>query len=60
MELIDFVVDYNETIRERKVLPDVEPGYLAPLLPDEAPVERDSWSQVFQDVHKCIIPGVSS
>lgn len=40
---IDFIADYMENIRERPVLPSVEPGYLAPLLPTECPREPEPW-----------------
>ncbi|XP_076277814.1 aromatic-L-amino-acid decarboxylase isoform X1 [Lasioglossum baleicum] len=56
---IEFVANYNETIRDRNVLPDVEPGYLSELLPEEAPQKAESWQQVLEDVEKYIMPGVT-
>ena len=35
--MVDYVADYLENIRERPVLPKVQPGYLQPLIPEEAP-----------------------
>lgn len=58
-ELIDFVVDYVENIRERTVLPSVEPGYLQPLLPNKAPYRREAWSKIMPDIERYIMPGVS-
>lgn len=56
---IDFVADYNLTLRNRNVLPDVEPGYLSKLIPEEAPEKCESWQKVLDDVEQFIMPGVS-
>lgn len=56
---IDFVADYNLTLRNRDVLPDVEPGYLSKLIPGEAPEKSESWQKVLDDVEQFIMPGVS-
>lgn len=58
-ELIEFVIDYVENVRERPVLPSVEPGYLRPLLPDKPPYRREEWSKIMPDIERCIMPGVS-
>ncbi|KAK6616924.1 hypothetical protein RUM43_014894 [Polyplax serrata] len=58
-EMVEYVGDYLENIRDRKVLPDVEPGYIKPLIPSEAPVEPDAWQDVIKDVEKVIMPGVT-
>lgn len=59
-ELIEFVIDYVENIRDRPVLPSVEAGYLRPLLPDKAPYRREPWSKIMPDIEKYIMPGVST
>ncbi|XP_029157537.1 aromatic-L-amino-acid decarboxylase-like [Nylanderia fulva] len=56
---IDFVVDYYKTLRNRNVLPDVEPGYLSRLLPEQAPVKPETWQEVLEDVEKYIMPGIT-
>lgn len=43
----------------RRVLPTVEPGYLRPLLPEEAPENPDKWQDVMADIEKVIMPGVT-
>jgi aromatic-L-amino-acid decarboxylase len=43
----------------RRVLPTVEPGYMRPLLPDEAPENPDKWQDVMADIEKIIMPGVT-
>jgi len=39
--MIDYVADYLDNIRDRPVLPSVKPGYLRPLIPEEAPNEPE-------------------
>lgn len=58
--MVDLVADYLENIEERPVYPDLEPGYLRPLIPSEAPVEPDSYEDIIKDVERVIMPGVSS
>lgn len=58
-EMIDYVADYIETIRDRKPLPDVRPGYLQKLLPDKAPENGEPWEAVAGDIESVIMPGVS-
>lgn len=48
-----------ENIRERPVLPSVEPGYLQPLIPDKPPYLRETWEQIMPDIERLIMPGVS-
>ena len=38
--MVDFIADYFKSIEERRVAPDVSPGYLKPLLPATAPEVR--------------------
>ncbi|XP_034190757.2 aromatic-L-amino-acid decarboxylase [Osmia lignaria lignaria] len=56
---IDFVANYTDNLRNKNVLPDVEPGYLSELLPKEAPQKAETWQQVLKDVEQYIIPGVT-
>uniref|UniRef100_A0A6G1SD25 Aromatic-L-amino-acid decarboxylase n=1 Tax=Aceria tosichella TaxID=561515 RepID=A0A6G1SD25_9ACAR len=58
-ELIDFVIDYVENVRDRPVLPSVEPGYLSPLLPDKPPYLREPWSKIMPDIERYIMPGMT-
>ena len=57
---VDYVADYNESLRERDVLPDVKPGFLFEKLPQEAPQTSEHWKQILEDVDKLIVPGVSA
>ncbi|KAM9061479.1 histidine decarboxylase [Sarcophilus harrisii] len=57
-EMVDYIFHYLSTVRERRVTPDVQPGYMRSQLPDSAPVEPDSWDTIFGDIEKIIMPGV--
>lgn len=56
--VIDLMANYTETLRERNVLPDVEPRYLFELLPEKAPQKPESWQVVLKDIERYIFPGV--
>lgn len=57
--MVDYMADYIEGIEGRQVYPDVEPGYLRPLIPSCAPQEPDTYEAIMSDVEKIIMPGVS-
>lgn len=58
-EMVDYIADYLENIRDRRVFPDVKPGYMRNLLPDSAPLESEEWNQIVKDVERVIMPGVT-
>nr|XP_056713221.1 aromatic-L-amino-acid decarboxylase [Euleptes europaea] len=58
-EMVDYIADYLEHIEKRQVYPDVEPGYLRPLIPDCAPEEPERFEVILQDVERVIMPGVT-
>ncbi|XP_061596359.1 histidine decarboxylase isoform X1 [Cololabis saira] len=57
-EMVDYITQYLCSIRERKVIPDVKPGFMRELLPDTAPTEPEDWENIFNDIEKVIMPGV--
>ncbi|CAB1419517.1 unnamed protein product [Pleuronectes platessa] len=57
-ELVDYITQYLGSIRDRRVIPDVKPGYMKELLPDAAPSEPEDWESIFNDIEKVIMPGV--
>ncbi|XP_004396601.1 PREDICTED: histidine decarboxylase isoform X2 [Odobenus rosmarus divergens] len=57
-EMVDYICQYLSTVRERRVTPDVRPGYLRAQLPESAPEEPDSWDSIFGDIERIIMPGV--
>ncbi|XP_066540804.1 histidine decarboxylase [Hoplias malabaricus] len=57
-ELVDYISCYLTEIRSRRVVPDVRPGFLRPLLPSSAPHDAEPWENILQDVENIIMPGV--
>ncbi|KAH8255584.1 hypothetical protein KR038_006804 [Drosophila bunnanda] len=57
--MVDFIAEYMENIRERRVLPEVKPGYLKPLIPDAAPEKAEKWQDVMKDIERVIMPGMT-
>ena len=57
--MVDYIADYYETIRERRVFPDVKPGYMRELIPESAPYHSEPWENIFNDIERVVMPGVS-
>lgn len=57
-EMVDFIADYLTNIRSRRVFPNVKPGYMRPMIDDEAPHQGESWEKIFNDIERVIMPGV--
>ncbi|CAF1006273.1 unnamed protein product [Adineta steineri] len=58
-EMVDFIADYLTTIRTRRVFPNVKPGYMRPLIDEEAPKQGEPWDQIFNDIERVIMPGIT-
>ncbi|RWS10963.1 Aromatic-L-amino-acid decarboxylase-like protein, partial [Dinothrombium tinctorium] len=58
-QLVDYICDYIDNIRDRPVLPSVQPFYIRDLVPDTAPEDGESWEQVFADIERVIMPGMT-
>ncbi|XP_066441122.1 aromatic-L-amino-acid decarboxylase isoform X1 [Eleutherodactylus coqui] len=58
-DMVDYIADYLEHIESRTVFPDVEPGYLRPMIPDSAPEEGETYEDIMKDVERVIMPGVT-
>ncbi|XP_046585373.1 histidine decarboxylase-like [Haliotis rubra] len=58
-EMVDYIADYLQNIRSRRVFPDVSPGYMTKLVPSSAPEHGEKWDDVFKDVERVIMPGIT-
>ncbi|XP_060519156.1 histidine decarboxylase [Cylas formicarius] len=58
-EVIDYIVDYLENIRNRRVFPDKKPGFIRDLIPEAAPLKGEQWSDIFKDMETVIMPGTT-
>ena len=48
--MVDYIIDYHDNIKSRPVLPKVTPGYLRPLVPEEAPEDPEHWEDIMKDL----------
>lgn len=58
-EVVDYIADYLETIRDRRVFPAKQPGFLRSQIPESAPIDGEDWINIFNDVDNIIMPGVT-
>ena len=47
-EMVDYIADYLDSIHQRRVFPEVEPGYLEELIPNEAPEKPEDWDEIIK------------
>ena len=57
--MVDYIADYLKNIRNRRVMPNVSPGYMRHLVPESAPIKGEDWNVIINDVERVIMPGVS-
>lgn len=55
----DVVINYYETIDDRRVLSNVAPGYLRKILPSGPPEEGERWDEIQKDIESKIMPGLT-
>ncbi|KAI9826132.1 MAG: hypothetical protein M1832_000581 [Thelocarpon impressellum] len=53
------IINYYDTIEDRRVVSAVEPGYLKKLLPDGPPAEGEKWEDIQKDIETKIMPGLT-
>ncbi|CAI9732632.1 histidine decarboxylase-like [Octopus vulgaris] len=58
-EVVEYIAEYLSNIRSRRVLPDVKPGYMRKLVPENAPEKGEKWENIFSDIERVIMPGIT-
>jgi aromatic-L-amino-acid/L-tryptophan decarboxylase len=58
-QLIDLIADYRQSVGERPVMAQVQPGYLKAALPQGAPRQGEPFEAILADVDKLLMPGLS-
>ncbi|KAL3315542.1 hypothetical protein Ciccas_005822 [Cichlidogyrus casuarinus] len=58
-KMVDYICEYLDGLEDRNVIPDVEPGYLRPMIPESAPEEPEQWPEIFNDIDNLIMPGIT-
>ncbi|KHN97943.1 aromatic-L-amino-acid decarboxylase [Metarhizium album ARSEF 1941] len=56
---IDEIADYHDKVSSRRVVSDVQPGYLRPLLPPSAPLDPEPFEAIRADIQDKIMPGIT-
>ncbi|PQE13454.1 aromatic-l-amino-acid decarboxylase protein [Rutstroemia sp. NJR-2017a WRK4] len=56
---IDEIINYYDNIEDRRVVSNVEPGYLKKLLPDGPPQKGEPWADIQKDIEEKIMPGLT-
>ena len=59
MALMSTVIDYYDTLESRRVVSNVEPGYLKKLLPSGPPEKGEKWEDIQKDIETKIMPGLT-
>ena len=57
--LVDWLARYMETVGERQVMPDVEPGDIAAAIPETAPEKPERFEDLIRDLDEVVMPGVT-
>ncbi len=58
-KMIDWIADYLSSIEKYPVLPDIKPGDVKKNLPQNPPASSENFDEIFSDVDKIILPGVT-
>ncbi len=58
-EAVDMMADYLETLRDRPVMPAIDPGTLRPLFPTQAPEAPEPMARILDDYRRLIEPNVT-
>ena len=56
---VDWVEKYFDRLEEYPVLPSVKPGDIKKQLPNEPPVNSESYQKIVSDLNEIILPGVT-
>jgi len=58
-EMVDLVADYLESVEERAVVPDIQPGDVFHSIPVSPPENGEHYSAIFSDIERIVMPGVT-
>src|SRR5215469_13732417 len=58
-QLIDWIADYRAHIEDLPVMSRAEPGSVRAQVPEEAPLDGESFAAILGDVEQIVVPGLS-
>ncbi len=56
--LVDWIAEYVESVEQRPVTPDVQPGDIIGELPEHPPAAPEPFADVLADVDRIVVPGL--
>jgi aromatic-L-amino-acid decarboxylase len=57
--VVDWLAGYFENVEEYPVLPEVEPGDIASLIPNSAPERPEPFTDLLTDLDRVVMPGIA-
>jgi len=57
--LVEWLANYMETVGDRQVMPDVEPGDIAASMPEMAPEKPERFEDLIRDLDDVVMPGIT-
>ncbi len=58
-QLVDWLAEYFSGIDDMKVIPDVEPGEIRSMLPEQAPETAEDMEDIIADLDRVVMPGMA-
>ena len=58
--LLRWIRDYRVKCRDLPVISKVKPDYLRKVLPKDAPIDPEDWSDIVEDMNTKIVPGLTN
>ena len=57
--VVDWLASYMDNVQEYPVFPEVEPGDIAALMPDNAPDGPETFGELLADLDRVVMPGIT-
>ena len=57
--LIDWIANYLDTVEDKPVSSQVEPGAIRALIPDHPPEEPEKFASIMADLDRVVMPGIT-
>jgi len=57
--VVDWIATYMEEVEKYPVLPSVEPGDIAALMPESAPETPEAFGELLADLDRVVMPGIT-
>jgi aromatic-L-amino-acid decarboxylase len=58
-ELVDWLTDYFKDVENLPVKPDINPGDIEKILPQKAPLNSETPTEILRDLNEKIMPGIT-